>query len=249
MDTTTKPLDDRHFDRLVDGELNEEERRNLLAGLDGEPGGWRRCALAFLESQCWQQTLGTVVREGVLTEPATDAKRRYRSRWPGWTGTVLAMAASFFLMFWVGSTVKQGRLGRPVTPSGAIEQFASTARQPASTEPDRPRLASPSQLAGVLPQGRSAPGPWRMVTVSAPAGAGGRGTSFNVPAVERDNVDQQWLRSLPSAIPDDVLQAFNRTGHEVKQHRELVPVPLKDGRRLVVPVDQVDVHYVGNETD
>ena len=51
---TTLPLDDSRFDRLVDGELSEEERRELLAGLDAEPGGWRRCALAFLESQCWK---------------------------------------------------------------------------------------------------------------------------------------------------------------------------------------------------
>jgi hypothetical protein len=87
-----------------------------------------------------------------------------------------------------------------------------------------------------------------MVTVSQPASAGGPGSSFSVPAVERDNIDPQWLRSFPPAVPDDVLQAFHRTGHEVEQHRELVPVPMKDGRRLVVPVDQVDVHYVGNET-
>ena len=50
-------LDDPRFDRLVDGELSEPERRELLAGLDSEPGGWRRCALAFLESQCWKQSL------------------------------------------------------------------------------------------------------------------------------------------------------------------------------------------------
>ena len=73
-----------------------------------------------------------------------------------------------------------------------------------------------------------------------------RNVSFELPAVERDNIDPQWLQELPPAIPDDVLQAFNRTGHQVQQHRELVPVPLKDGRRLVVPVDQVDIHYTGN---
>ena len=87
-----------------------------------------------------------------------------------------------------------------------------------------------------------------MVTVSAPAARPAPGPSLRLPAVERDNIDPQWLRSLPPAIPDDVMQALSRTGHQIEQHRELVPVPLKDGRQLVVPVDQVDVHYVGNGT-
>ncbi len=87
-----------------------------------------------------------------------------------------------------------------------------------------------------------------MVTVSAPAGSAHAGSSLDIPAIERNAIDPDWLRSLPSPVPDDVLQALNRTGHEVQQHRQFVPVPLKDGRRLIVPVDQVDIHYVGDET-
>ena len=49
--------DDVLFDRLVDGELSAAERRELLASLDGRPTGWRRCALAFLEAQTWQDEL------------------------------------------------------------------------------------------------------------------------------------------------------------------------------------------------
>jgi hypothetical protein len=46
-------------------------------------------------------------------------------------------------------------------------------------------------------------------------------------------------------VPADVLQAFQRMGHQVEQQRELVPVEMQDGRRLVVPVDKVEVHFVG----
>ena len=35
-------------------------------------------------------------------------------------------------------------------------------------------------------------------------------------------------------------------GHQIEQQREFVPVPLKDGRQLVVPVDRVNVRYIGN---
>jgi len=48
---------DRLLDRLVDGELPDVERRELLLRLDKEPGGWRRCALAFLEAQTWSEAL------------------------------------------------------------------------------------------------------------------------------------------------------------------------------------------------
>jgi hypothetical protein len=34
----------------------------------------------------------------------------------------------------------------------------------------------------------------------------------------------------------------------VEQRRKLLPWRMKDGRRLVVPVDEVDFHYVGNPT-
>ena len=37
--------EDRLFDLLVDGELDEARRRELLAKLDHTPGGWRSCAL------------------------------------------------------------------------------------------------------------------------------------------------------------------------------------------------------------
>ena len=39
----------RWIDRLVDGELGQQEQRQLLVALEAEPEGWRRCALAFVE--------------------------------------------------------------------------------------------------------------------------------------------------------------------------------------------------------
>ena len=60
-------------------------------------------------------------------------------------------------------------------------------------------------------------------------------------------LDEGWLRNLPGELPVDLLQALERTGHSVQRSRRLVPMPLEDGRRVVVPVDQFDVHYVGNK--
>ena len=218
-------LSDRRFDRLVDGELNEEERREMLAGLDREPGGWRRCALAFLESQCWKQTFGAFSQQTVQHEAPVTVAHSAPVRGPGRMGTLLAMAASFLIALWVGSLVWQTGTDRVAAPPGAT-----------------------GGLASVSPKGSTPSDPWRVVTVSQPTGAQAAGHSLRVPAVERNNIDPQWARNLPAPIPDEVMRAFNRTGHRVQQRREFVPVPLKDGRQLVVPVDQVDVHYVGDKT-
>ena len=42
------------LDRLVAGDLPENDRRSLLAWLDEDAGRWRACALAFLEAQTWE---------------------------------------------------------------------------------------------------------------------------------------------------------------------------------------------------
>ncbi|MBU4272226.1 MAG: hypothetical protein KKE86_16105 [Planctomycetes bacterium] len=214
------PADDTRFDRLVDGQLSEQQRHDLLAGLDDEPSGWRRCALAFLESQCWKQALGAIARESLPPAEPAAATRPPRSVWPGRLGTVSAMAASFMLAMWLGWWVQQRHVGQHGIPTG---------------------IGEIGEIAG-----NAVAKPWRMVAVSTPGQGGEPGPSFNLSAVERDNIDEQWLRSVPPAIPEEVLQALSRTGHEIQQRRELVSTPLEDGRRLVVPVDQVEVHYVGN---
>src|SRR3569623_3265887 len=51
--------DQQHLlDLLVDGELDEAARRKLLRWCEQDPAGWRSCALAFLEAQCWSQQVG-----------------------------------------------------------------------------------------------------------------------------------------------------------------------------------------------
>ncbi len=216
------PLNDSRFDRLVDGELSEQERRQLLEGLDRQPGGWRRCALAFLEAQCWKQTFAADSRPSSLPKIEAPAARLPRSRWTHRVGTALAMAASFLIVFWIGSFAERTMLDRSAGPL-------------AQNEPPRAVGHAAPDAAGSKP--------WQMVTLASPSGS-----KIRMPAAERNRLDPQWLDALPSAVPDDVLQAFNRTGHQVQQRRELVPIPLGDGRQMVVPVDQVDVHYTGNTT-
>lgn len=104
--------DDPRFDLLVDGELSDPERRRFLEQLDAEPGGWKRCALAFLEAQCWQQEVKALCSQeahlggdegrcrttwGASAEqPVAGRRNRTRlSRRPTWYVTVAGVLVAF----------------------------------------------------------------------------------------------------------------------------------------------------------
>ena len=241
------PHDERNpFDRLVDGELSESERRALLASLDFEPAGWRRCALAFLEAQTWRESFGEIthrVRKSSVLPPApfvSSPPQSKRKKPLGALGTVMAMAASFLLTLGVGSWVlKEPPRGKTVVPP---PEYIAGVNPPAAAV-----LTTPPDLSAgaVQPAKPSTSTPWRLVQLKAP-GLTGDNETLQLPAVERDRLDDDFLKTVPNPLPNAVLQAWKRTGHEVHTYRELVPVQLKDGRRLIVPIDQVEVQYDGH---
>ena len=51
------------IDRLVDGELTEQEQRELLTACDEQPERWRDMALAYVEAQTWRTELSNLVKE------------------------------------------------------------------------------------------------------------------------------------------------------------------------------------------
>ncbi|HEY2894881.1 MAG TPA: hypothetical protein VGJ16_11725, partial [Pirellulales bacterium] len=107
----------RVLDRLVDGELGPQERRQLLAALDDEPGGWRHCALAFLEAQSWRWQLTRAAAEPLAksTDPVQPLPReRPRSRaWASW----LATAACVLIAFGIGRALPRLEPTTPTTPT------------------------------------------------------------------------------------------------------------------------------------
>lgn len=127
-------LDDPLIDRLVDGELGDAERRQLLLQLEHETDGWRRCALAFLEAQSWRATfrpLAASKPEPNLAVPATQSlTRKQPSQRP--LARLAALAASLaaaFLLGWVWHTPPAS-----VAPQTREQAAAVEPRQPASVE-------------------------------------------------------------------------------------------------------------------
>ena len=250
MNGIDPPLPSVHrelLDLLVDGELPEAERRQLLLKLEETPGGWRACALAFLESQCLKQTCRAVAAEGTPAGArrgpegqsvgrADLARPRSRLRWLFGGGlNAMAMAATFLVAIGLGWVLREGLRGdaRPgpdtgqvvsIVPGGGVDRG-----MPGVTEADRESALGP------------APRPWGTERLSLPGGASRRGGSISLPVTASDHVDASWYQSAPGAIPADAQVALERLGYQVRQERQLLPFPMQDGSRLVLPVDQVEL--------
>ena len=137
--------DDRLLDLLVDGELPDAERRDLLLRFEREPDGWRRCALAFLEVHTWREALSPLAGPAQKRqEPSSPPVRvgRNRVRLPSLRLT--GLAAAFLLVFALGWAFR-ARMARldPGTPTLPRPQ-ESAVLLPASPAPS---ASAPADLA------------------------------------------------------------------------------------------------------
>lgn len=85
------------LDRLVDGTLDDSLRASLFAQFETQAEGWRRCALAFLEAQAFQQALGQIAKD--LKPAAIPGDQPIVSAASHRTLHRLAWAASVLLAF------------------------------------------------------------------------------------------------------------------------------------------------------
>lgn len=221
------------LDRLVDGELTSDEERELLAQLDQIPNGWRRCALAFLEARCWQQTTHALLaRETASTQVALPNRRpplRLGSPWM----SLVALAAVFLVAFGVGTWLPRRDLAPShdalvQSPTPPDKQLApvTLAHDPAQPTPPQIEPANAEDL--YL-------GDLKLVNDA--------GQEIAVPVYDWNQqvAKEIWHGSQP--LPADVVSQLKR--HQVRSQRGYVPVRLQDGRQVVLPVQEVDIVPVG----
>ncbi|MDX1946399.1 MAG: hypothetical protein SFU86_13445 [Pirellulaceae bacterium] len=227
--------DDSRFDRLVDGELSPSEYRSLLATLDDEPGGWRRCALAFLEAQALRRELGALRAGGspLETAPAATQQLATNAR-PATTRWLLplAMAASFLVAFGLGVYLPAWlATDRPSPVAGLVAPEQTAADPPTAPRPS-PKVVE-ARPGTVVPVGSV------KLVVDRP-GAPATETS-ELPVYEMTDDLAAWLSQDQPAIPPSVLAEIERRGHRIDRQRQYVPVTLDDGRQAVIPVDGIEI--------
>lgn len=263
--------DQQLLDRLIDGELSPEARRDLLLRLEHESGGWRRCAMAFLEAQSWGQDFRSVLNEPagepgdgsvpagtgnaavqvLVAAPASSMSASTSStsqRWLDRAGTLLAIAASFVVAFGLGVASK--RLPEGGSGAGLVAENRSA---PPSSAIDSSVAATATTTSAPTTQ-TAVPSE----LASAVGAAIDAATDRNPPDEIADD-SPIWLPSgladeasllgdePAPAVPAYVRRALERSGHAVEQQQELWPVQLENGAHALLPVERVKVRYVGND--
>ena len=215
--------DQATIERLIDGELTDGERRELLLWLEQEPDGWRRCALAFLEDRTFRQALspaGSAPRALAtpLSRPSSGARpKRFRFRRLSIAATLLA------------STFAAGFAAGGMRPVERRVEVAGPA--PPESAPSLPAVE---------------PAPIREVgSVEVVDGSAGESRPERFPIRSGPGLDDRWIRDQPPSVPEYVRARWERQGYQVAERRKLVSVELEDGRRVSIPVDEVKLDYVG----
>jgi len=225
------PDDVRMLDRLVDGELNETERRKLLLRLEHSPDGWRRCALAFLEAQAWRLEARAVVAEPA---PAARMSETIGDRAHVVQPASLARKTWNGLSVWVPSV-----MAACVLAVVAYTQIDN----PAKRNDERPVVQIhdphvPVAMPGV--ENAAARNGERIRLVVAP-GPGGEQRIVEVPLIEPERLNPEMVRQVGMQLPPEVVRVLEQNGNRVVREHRMMPITLEDGRRAVVPVEQVEI--------
>ena len=75
---------------------------------------------------------------------------------------------------------------------------------------------------------------------------GSDSSGAEVPILAGPGITEQWLRNQPPPLNEHREVALQRQGYQVDQRRRLITTTLADGRRVTVPIDQVQIRYTGN---
>ena len=241
---------------LVDDELEEPRRRELLQRLDTVPNGWRALATAFLESQCLARALGknsaaeaepfdrltigalsAAADEPIAELAGTYAKTAYvggdlQARWRKRV-VLRAMAGGLLLAFVMSAAA--ALLVRPALGprEGGVSTSApavspGTDSMMAAGEAAAPRVADPFDV------------PVQRVRLNTEANdlAG-----ISLPCVESDHYDPALLYT-PST--NEYVEHLRRDGRQVDCTTEHLTIPLEDGRKAIVPVDTITIRRKDN---
>jgi hypothetical protein len=220
--------DDALLDRLVDGELPPDELRRLLASLDGQSDGWRRCALAFLEAQSWRGAMRAMLQAAPSATPAaaltpsTESTSAHRRRFAR-IDQLFAAAAALLAAFGLGWQLS----GKGPGQDGGHDLVASV-----------PRVDGVDALS---PQQRRRPDPDSVTLVVQ--NREGEPQRLEVPLVEGSRLGEHFLDAPQWAAPE-VRQRLSEQGIDLRARRRYAPLFFEQQDRivpLIVPVDDAIV--------
>jgi hypothetical protein len=217
------------LDRLACGELDETTRKSLFAWLDAEPLRWQSCALALLEVQSWNESLegitladdGETCAEQQLRAELCQPDQKARAKRTVFRWMPMASLAAVLLV-----AFSLGALSR-----GWLAPQADAIVENKQSQGDDRRM------------GKESSGPL-MATVSLPSELGSEiPATLQIPV--RSVRDSGSQTSIPISEFDQ--HKWERLGYQLTKERRYLRAQLPDGKKVVVPVDQVKANYVGSK--
>lgn len=214
MNTSFSDLD---LQRLIDGELSEQEQQSLLSALDAADD-WRRVALAFVEQQVWSQTWDEVPIEPASVRGVMPL-RAPRERRLDWLALALTTVIAAGIGFFAGDQTNEPVTEREMSVAGATGSDAA---------PGAVAITTPQPVMNVE------------LVSSDPEAA----EPLTIPVYDASVADFGFWDETP-LIPDDLQEQLFRQGYDIHQAREFYRIPLDDGSEIALPVDTVHVRYAG----
>ncbi len=238
---------DALIDRLVDGDMTAEDLRAAVVRLDRDPDGWRRCALAFLESQALRvafRALEEPEKHDPARRPAAVdslASKLLRHRWIRRAAAAVIIGVSFGFGWIANGT-------RSISPprDSLVHDAHSSHIPPMNEVPGSVSAGAPNdtpQEERTLHEAESAP----MVRAVASFRFGPEGSPAEVPVLEGPGINEEWLAGQPPPVSEHGQAVLASQGYQVEQRRRFITTVLADGRRVAIPVDHVQIQYTGNE--
>jgi hypothetical protein len=236
-------LSARQLDRFVDGELSDAERRDVLLSTDGEPDGWRRLALAFVESQLLRRELrddvGSLFQvcrqsdcrcELDYCRPETDSRSHRVPARRGWL-PLAALVTCSLVAFGLGRWT-----------SLADAPVAHNRQSPA---PSPRTFVDGNENENLIADVGSDSRQHQTLRLVFDDLLGGSPQAVEVPVVDESQGDPIELLRGPPVFSSEIQRALLRAGRRVHEQRQLYEVELSDGRRGVIPVSNVLVENAG----
>ena len=219
----------RDIERLIDGELNDAEQQQLLRAFDAQPDTWRAVALGFVEAQWVRSELAgwnptTVAAPTAQTSTSLSSPAAGLGR----ASQVMTALAALVATFAIGIAARHWWPAKTADPTGG------------SIVNTDPRSVGPH-----IGRPVDEPTPLQVQRAGAPRDETAL-RRVNLPLIPAERVDPRSLYNAPAITPE-LKAALQRMGHVVHEERRFYSVELKDGRRVLVPVNEIRVEFVGNK--
>ncbi len=259
------------IDLLVDGEMDEQQKTQLLKSLDYEPDGWKRCALGFLESQTIRSVLtGAFATERdrpaalSVQEPKFEPGERSRSvpfvvvqakeaRFVITGRNILALTICLFFGFFAGLALRNSPLvspdsAEPIARQGIAPEAATVSLQtiPANTPVQQP-TPLPFDVAYRNPGAISGDLAPQKRLISFVSGSPPEPEEMYLPCFDHTSMDSDLIQKLYKDTSKNTRDRLGNYGVKVDFHRDFHVFRGDDDELILVPSQSAIVSFAAEE--